>query len=241
MTPFKLTIGLESPICMTRPIALDALLAYALYRHTADLHIAHNELPLKRTDSLWHASGIRFVGGLIKSPVNFNQSLKNDDLDGKFFKPNRKNGINYKAIDQKRDEYKANLDNYVIYQCKSQTVVFFGYGDAQKVKDLLSSYVFNLGKKHSFGHGKISNIIVEETSVDQSVYHESYGVMRPIPIEHQLSEFYDLENKAVDTERVSYYPPYYTSEQFNTPKAFCFVPSDVNIQVVDDNKVDDFF
>ena len=53
----KVIAHLNSPIILGGGfLTFDALLAAIVFERTEDLHKAHNELPIKRTGELFHAS-----------------------------------------------------------------------------------------------------------------------------------------------------------------------------------------
>ena len=233
MEAIKVSFELKSPLIFDMPISLDALLAFALYQETDDLHVAHEELPLKRTGGVWHASQIRMEGPVMYQSVDFSMSLKESDMDKRLFAPGRSNRYSY--IDQVRGEHKANLDRYPGLVSKTNKVHFFAFGDKEKIEALLRSNVFSLGKKHQQGYGSISSLTVESADDDFSLYHPEMGVMRPIPIDLVLP--FEISSQKTASELTAFAPPYYQTEQ-----KLCYVPSSIVYTAMDiEQDEDDFF
>lgn len=237
MKPLHIKIELKSPVICSSPICLDALLGFSLFQETNDIDIAHNELPLKRTDGIWHASQIRIQGPVKMEEVTFFASLKEKDQDIRSFSPNNKKGDEYLFIDTARGEHKASSDKYSSYQSRENIIHFFAFGDEDKVRELLRSNVFAIGKKHNHGYGSIVKIEVESISEDYSIYHPDYGVMRSIPCNSSLSKEFNLDSiKDIDTELTSFSPPYYEGE-----RSSCYVPSSIEIDIKAEEVTHDVF
>lgn len=236
MKPLHIKMELKSLVICTSPICLDALLAFSLYQETNDLHVAHNELPLKRTDGVWHASQIRVQGPVKIGNVSYFSSLKEKDQDTRLFAPNGRSK-DYVFIDTLRGKHKATTDNYNAYQSKDSIVHFFAYGEADTIRELLQANIFAIGKKHNHGYGSIVKIEVNEIEDDYSIYHPDFGVMRSLPCDSRLASEHGLPSKKnMDTELSAFAPPYY-----DTKRELCYVPSSIVIEMVEEEVTHDVF
>ena len=229
--PLQIIFTLKSPVIMKQPINLDALLAYSVYLNTRDLNKAHNELPLSRTEDVWHSSFIRFESPLTILPISYTSGLKQDDQDKRQFQGSGKNLDKYNYIDQKRGEFKATLQTYQGFESKSQRAHFFCHGDKNEIKSLLTN-IYAIGKKHQQGYGAIEKVEVVSIEEDYSLYHPRWGVMRNIPCDAK----FNINTHDTDTELLAIKPPYWE----NSP-ILCFVPNSVTIDSVENTSVDNFF
>jgi hypothetical protein len=221
---------------MNHPIQLDSLLAYAMYKHTDSLEEAHENLPLKRTNNVYHASAIRFENPIRIVQVDFSQGLKQSDIDKRQFKPNAKKGERYLYIDTKRGEHKAFIDAYSAHESRTGIIHFFANGDKEKIEALLKNYIFSIGKKHNQGYGAVESITVSEIEEDLSFYHPECGVMRNLPVSH----FTSPKTFGSSSELTKFKPPYANWDN-NTPLELCFTPGSVTIDFVRDEPADNFF
>jgi len=235
MNNLKITLRFNSPIIATDLIHLDAVLAYALYKHTNNLDDAHNRLPLKKTNGVYHASAFRLQSPIRCVNADFNGSIRNSDLDTALFKPNSSNGTRYLYIDTVRGEHKANLDAYLAYESLHSMGYFYAHGDKDEIEALLTTYVVGIGKKCHLGFGEITSIEIEIIQEDISLFDPQMGVMRSIPL-HLLDAFNISTKAGVDTELSSYYPPYY-----QTKMDVCAVPNSIECDTVLGVEVDDYF
>lgn len=232
MEAIRVSFKLKSPLIIDTPICLDSLLAFALYQESGDLNVAHEQLPLARTNGVWHASQMRMEGPVMYQSVDFSMSLKQADMDTRLFSKNGRKG--YVFIDQVRGDHKANLDAYQGLVSKTGMVHFYAFGDKEKIESLLRAHIFAIGKKHQQGYGSIESMTVESIERDYSMLHPSMGVMRQLPVESDFGSAMD-GIEGLSTEFTAFAPPYY-----QTPQQLCYVPhsvlhtaSDIVVQVDD--------
>lgn len=217
MNSFAVVATVSTPIISNGFLTLDAVLAAIIYRRTGDLHAAHNDIPLARTGVVWHGSQA-FFDRYTMGFTGLVRSMKPDDLESGKWEIVSKRKTNYPLhIDQKRDvaqhEWRSRMDQY--QTINTQHVYWFGHGDIERVKDLLSD-MQGIGKKTSHGFGQVDSLNIEPTDVDLSLRLPDGSPARPIPADMwqatggdkgARSGFYALE------------PPY-----FESPKVLCVVP-----------------
>tara|TARA_R110002033_G_scaffold135713_4_gene175391 strand:+ start:78552 stop:79259 length:708 start_codon:yes stop_codon:yes gene_type:complete len=235
MDNLKITLHFLAPIIATEAIHFDAVLAYAMYKHTNDLDIAHDSLPLKKTNGVYHASAFRLQSPVRTIIADFNGALRNSDMNTDLFAPNSVKSDKYLYIDTARGAHKAELNSYMAYESLHSMGYFFAVGNKIEIEALLRTYVFGIGKKSQAGFGQIQSIEVEVIDEDKSLFDAEMGVMRNIPI--NIFESLGFEQRAeFDTELVASYPPYYITEPLE-----CAVPSSMVYDKLLNVEVDDFF
>ena len=233
MDNLRITFNFTSPVIMTKPLHFDAVLSYAMFQHTDDLDVAHNQLPLKKSKGIYHASALRLQHPIRQVECDFNGGVRQGDQDVSLFKPTSKRGNKYGYIDTVRGDHKSFMNTYTGYESAHHKGYFYVCGDKDEIKRLLDAYVFALGKKgHSGSYGSFDSYSIEEVDQDYSLRHPKMGVMRALPI----SEFSEFSTDECCTEYSGFYPPYY-----QTGAQMCLMP----LSIVDNSKidvvVDDFF
>ncbi|GGB53522.1 hypothetical protein GCM10011607_12610 [Shewanella inventionis] len=235
MDNLKITLKFLTPVIASEPIHIDAVLAYAKFKHTNDLDAAHNRLPIKKTNGVYHASALRLQSPARIVKADFNGSLRPQDMNTRLFAPNALRGSKYLYIDTARGEHKAELNSYIAYESLHSTGYFFVVGDKDEIETLLNTYVFGIGKKSHAGFGQIESISIEIIDEDKSIYCDELGVMRNTPM-HVFKELGYKKTSIVDSELATYFPPYYKTEPVE-----CVVPSSLFYDKLFEVAVDDFF
>jgi hypothetical protein len=186
-----------------------------MYNATNDVDKALNDLPLKKTGEIYHASSMRMSLPIRYVPIDFVAGLKGEvDLSTNNYAPDKKQ---YKGFDDKRGEYKAQLDTYTGQF--SDEVIFYTVGDADKIKELLT-FIDGIGRKTNQGVGGFSSFTIEEMDDDWSLYHDSMKVMRPIPKIVLKDMFPKINCKSLVWDKVAFKGPYWEASN----QADCYVP-----------------
>ena len=179
---FKLSIELLTPFYMGHRITLDGLLSAAIYNATGMTGDENAALiPLESDYGVFKGSSL-FVGGEYRHrAVGRIMALKGDsDMNVNAFSPNGRGG-RYTFIDSQRDAYKYNMSHYQGIQ--AETVEFYGFGDAEKCRDLIQNFIFGIGKRANSGAGQIGEITIHYLDWDQSYIREDGQPARPLPLE----------------------------------------------------------
>lgn len=179
MKKLGIEFTLSSPLILGQGfLTLDAVLAYANEFYNPTNHVAAIEqLPLKRTEGIWHASAVQLDVNTVVDNESFLMSLRGEsDHNTDAFLPNTRR--DYRKINQKRRPWKTHLDQVVTYH--APCVRFFCVGDAERISTLLS-VLPGLGKKVAHGNGEIDAITITEADEDYSWCGPEGQVMRPVP------------------------------------------------------------
>ena len=163
MQCFRVIFELAEPVIAPYGISLDGLLAAAAVRAGADFKTAHLDLPILKTDTIYHASELFFIGPAQTYPVPYVRSLKPEQWDRATFRDGR--GHVLRKITA-RDDYKNLLDKY--QAVATPAAVAFGVGEVDAVSALLD-HIEAIGKKASSRMcGRLAGISVETTDGDPS-------------------------------------------------------------------------
>lgn len=170
--PFLLDINLKTPVIIKKRLMLDALLMAALEIENGAADIPLSEIPLRQTDGLSHGSQLFVRQDSIKSPVIF---TKRCEFDAALY-AEENNKTKYVSVP--RGEAKIRMDTYE--STHSNNVYFFGCGDIERVKALMS-LIEGIGKRNTEGFGAISQFMIWPIKNDVSLLHGEIP-MRPIPL-----------------------------------------------------------
>lgn len=181
MKTFQLTLKLATPFFCKERLTLDALLSAAVFNATGlmgEETAAH--IPLAREDGIFKGSSYFCPNTYRHVNVGRVMSLKSErDLSPELFKPQMR-GDKYGHVDQKRGEYKSNLDSYPGFSAKE--IYFWGVGDPEKTANLIRNFIPGIGKRCNAGAGEIVDVLVFETDDDYSWKTERGDPARPLPV-----------------------------------------------------------
>lgn len=217
MYPFRLKIELKSPIIPgDRPTNLDALLAAAIDRRFNDWDRTEEELKrlLKMTGSVYHASAMKFgvtiKESLINKKLTLIKSMKDEkDLGPPHYWPDGKETGQYKSVLIEGGFSKISLHHFKAL--KSPFVIFYGYGDPERISQYLEFCLIGLGMHgNRHGAGNIGNIHYEVIDSDFSLLDKNKKPNRPLPLDLFQSLGGCPSVEAVEGVRVAF--PYYSSE-----------------------------
>jgi hypothetical protein len=209
----KLTIvaELQTPIITGGGyMTFDALLAGVLFDQLQDVEAAHEAVPIKSTDGLFHASAA-FYDPIEVGRTSFVANLRADhSLDADLF-PRKKDGSIYKKLGRlKRQHYGAVMNTY---DCiTTDRIEWFVEGDKEDIEPLTADIHF-IGKRRASGFGEIKKWLVEpgELAGLMGLMKEP---LRPIPVERFTGDTSAI--KADTGWRPAYWHP--------TNRAICYVP-----------------
>ena len=230
----QISFHMTQPVINRHFLTLDAVLSRAMYNATGSVEKALNDLPIKRTEDLYHASSLRLMMPIRYVPVDFVAGLKGEiDLSTMNYSPD---GKKYKIFDDKRNQYKVQMDKYSAQY--SSEAVFYVCGDPEKI-DQLMSFIDGLGKKTNQGIGGFHRYAISTIEHDWSLYQETLKVMRPIP-KTLFAELYpDVSVDNLSWDKVAYKGPYWDKEN----QLDCYVPDNdrVPLEMPGDIEFDDVF
>jgi hypothetical protein len=173
MDKLQITAKLSGPfITGGGYLTFDALLASAVYSLTEDVDQAHNHLPLKQVDGLYHASAAIYEP-LALGKIAIVQSMRPDDLwlDHKWLKKNKHGAVHTKF---------SNLSDNILntYQSIATTAMtWYCEGDADRIRSLLT-HLPMIGKKRAC---VVTHWEVEAGELD-GVHGYADEPMRPVPV-----------------------------------------------------------
>lgn len=201
----KVIAHLNSPIILGGGfLTFDALLAAIVFERTEDLQKAHNELPLKRTGELSHASSAILFPD-VTEPRTFTASMRwQHDMSPDYFKQKRKvSALRKRDFGNVFNTYNSLVAKEVIWYCE---------GDRDAIHELLEGVAF-IGKRRGSGYGEVRNWVIEDGDYD-GILGFNDNPMRPIP-----EALYEGNKDALKIE-TAWKPPYWEP----TNKAICFAP-----------------
>ncbi|KZX84834.1 hypothetical protein A3715_17505 [Oleiphilus sp. HI0009] len=213
LMPLEIKFTLSQPVIVNHFLTLDGVLSWAMFQATGDIEKAANELPIKRTDGIYHASSVRFSLPIKKEIADFTAGLRGEeDLSTNKFRPDKKK---YIGFDNARGDYKAQLDGY--NAIRSKEAVFYCVGEKEKIEELLT-FLPGLGKKTNQGFGAYQYITITEIAEDKSMYDDRLGVMRPVNEETLRKLGVNTHNCISDVTSIA--PPYWDKNK----QVECLVP-----------------
>ncbi|RAP49678.1 MAG: hypothetical protein BZ138_07445 [Methanosphaera sp. rholeuAM270] len=181
-TPLCVEVSIRPPLFTTNPwIYLDGILSYLCMRDALGeeyyslpshetVDISCLQLPLKKTDDVYHASV-----GVMNNPV-----LKRNT----FYKRFTDKETHHLIPKQRKGRIRTNSGHFKDFMINmpmiiTNKVTFYCCGDKKEITRLLGNLT-HLGKKTSIGGGHIKEIHIHETEVDYSFYKDG-NIMKPLP------------------------------------------------------------
>lgn len=204
--------SLETPVIKSvGTLPLDSLLAAMIYRESEDIAIAHRDIPLDRTDGLWHGSAAFFCTHELRSKeAKYVRALSMEDLESNQWKLDTKRPL---WVDQARNDTAHQWARLIgSYQLISaSTVRWFGRGDIDRVSELMAK-VTAIGKKsaHGFGIVRPDSLVVIEMPHNAALEWNKKP-MRQIP--KATWESWGNVAADLDVEYAPCEPPYLESEK----------------------------
>ena len=181
----QFTALLKTPIIMRGHLTFDALLAALLFdRDGGRWQDAHQRIPLRQTDGLYHASAAILEGGVRAGKVGFSASLRaRHDLDPGLIKKGKDGVRLHRKLDEKRRRAFGNVFN-TYSAITARAVSWYCEGDVEAIKDLLHDARF-IGKRRASGFGEIveGQRRIETGVALDGLVDENGKPMRPIPVE----------------------------------------------------------
>lgn len=212
MDKLTITATLNSPVVSGGGYwTLDALLAAVLFDQCQDVERAHNNIPIRSTHGLFHASAaimepietgrISFVANM-RADHSLNPDLIAKGKDGKQL---------HKRLGRlRRQDFGAVMNHYSI--ATASEVTWFAEGDGEAIQRLLHGVHF-VGKRRASGFGEVA-----DWKVDQGEFDGVVGAMgeplRPVPLELFNG---DRNSLKVDT---AWKPAYWNPAH----RAICYAP-----------------
>jgi CRISPR type IV-associated protein Csf3 len=224
--PFYVNVGLQTPVVLGQRayLTLDSVLAALIYADTGDVEAAHRDIPLARTDAVWHGSAAFFDSIMHRSTQPaFKRSIEpREEMWAPAYQTGTGRNSNKprpQRVDTQRGKYKSDMDHYT--GIAASTLRWFGCGDIAAVRDLLDGLRF-VGKKSRHGWGQVARIDIDEATEDLSLLHAQGAEaqpMRPIPV--VLWEQMGQSSQGLLQRTAPVAPPYF-DEASSTR---CVVPS----------------
>ena len=195
-------------------MTLDGLLAALKFEATGDLEQAHNDLPLQRTQGVWHASAahldtwhvgrVGFVANL-RAAHDLDMTLIARKKDGQ---PHTKLGL------ARRRDFGAVMNSYKSHA--ASTISWYAQGDAGEVERMLQGVAF-IGKRRASGFGQVSGMRIEPDELNGVTGY--FGEpLRPVPVDIFLEAFGgDASSLRADA---AWRPAYWNPDN----RAICHVP-----------------
>jgi len=212
MDRFLLTLNMSSPLITGGGyMTLDALLAAILFDEHEDLERAHQEIPLRCTNGLWHASAAIFERqdtGRFAFVANLRAM---HDLDPDLVAKNAQGRLHRSLGLTRRRDFGAVMNSYSMISVS--TISWYAEGDASAVERLISGVHF-IGKRRANGFGEIRSFSIEPAELDGLL--GNFGEpLRPTP------EAYFAGDKKSLRVDAAWKPAYWHPDN----RAICFVPS----------------
>lgn len=180
-TCFRIKLALATPISLSAPLTLDALLSAAVANATGlegEATIPH--IPLEQKDGIFQGSALFLHPRYRHDVVGRVMALRSErDLSIQLFRPNGKQYVNVQT--DKAKKYANKLSAYPGY--RATEVYFYGVGDAERTAYLIANFIPGIGKRATGGAGEILSVSVSETEEDYSWRLPNGTPARPLPVE----------------------------------------------------------
>jgi len=175
---FTIAVELVTPAIIST-LTLDGLLGAILFDELQDVDKAHDAIPLRCRDGLFHASVALPVGMIEVGKHGLIAGLRAiHDLDPTLIKQG-KNGQPHRHIGLTRRSDFGNVMNG--YQTvMAQAIQWHAEGDADQVLELLQDVQF-IGKRRTAGFGQVRGWQLIETDLD-GIADAAGQPLRPVPL-----------------------------------------------------------
>lgn len=212
MDRFAVTLRLASPLVTGGGyMTLDALLAAVLFDSGETVEAAHEKIPLKNTQGLWHGSAAVYETLEVGRQAFVANLRATHDLNPDLVAKNKQGAIHTKISLGRRRDFGAVMNGYPYLVANS--VTWYGEGDATQVENLLRSVRF-IGKRRASGFGEVSGVEMSPADADGVV--GLFGEpLRPVPL-----ELFTGDKSAIRGD-AAWRPAYWRPEN----RAICYLPS----------------
>lgn len=180
--PLMVQCKIVPPLYLSNPwLYFDGILSYLCMRDALQeefwsipsnitIDISNLQLPLKKTEDVYHASV-----GIMNKPVLKKNTIFKRFTDKETYHLTKK---------QQGGKIRTNAGHYKDFMINLPLIItdnikWYCNGDKKSIRHLLK-HLTNLGKKTSIGGGYIKNIKITETETDYSFYKDGY-VLKPTP------------------------------------------------------------
>ena len=176
MEPLKITAKLLSPIITgaSAYMTLDGILGSVLFDQLQDVDQAHASIPIKQTNSLFHASAM-IVEPIAEGKTAFIAGLyATHSIDPDLIKKNKKNQIHANVF---TSTFTNVMNSYRTITAPDAT--WYVVGDSERIKALLNDVQF-IGKRRASGFGRVQSWTIESADTDGLLSFDQ--PLRPIPV-----------------------------------------------------------
>lgn len=212
METFQVTAELSSPLVIGGGyFTLDALLGGILFEQLADVEKAHDAIPIRSDDGLFHASAAQ-IEPHSQNSITFVANMRADHaIHPDLLQRNRNTGRIHRRLGRtRRQDFGAVLNKYTAFN--TADVIWYAEGDPVETERLLSEVQF-IGKRRGSGFGEVKN-----WRIDTADFNGLTGPfdepLRPVPIDRFKG---DKESLKVDA---AWRPAYWHPDN----RALCFAP-----------------
>lgn len=170
---------LRSPLIARGYLTFDALLGALLFDRLGDPDAAHEAIPIRKTEGLFHASAAVYDVKEVRQ-VSITASLRaRHDLSDHLLKKNRDGTRLHRTLGEtRRRDYGNVLSSYRAME--TPTVTWHCEGDLDAIGDLLADADF-IGKKRTAGFGQVASWDVRDGETD-GLTDANGRPLRPIPV-----------------------------------------------------------
>lgn len=211
MQGLQITATLKSPVIIgsSAYMTLDGILGAVLFDQMQDIEGAHNSIPIKQTEGLFHASAV-IIEAIEKSRTAFIAGLyPTHSLDPDLILKNKKGGL-HRAFDSSV----TNVMN-TYRQITAPIATWYVVGDAERILSLLNTVHF-IGKRRASGFGQVASWNIEPTDTDGLTYEDE--PLRPIPVDLFQGD------KTLPIVDAAWRPAYWDLRN----RAACYAPASIN-------------
>lgn len=216
--PIKVSMSIRPPLYLANPwIYLDGILSYLCLRDALGedywslpsdqiVDISHLDIPLKKTDDIYHTSV-----SILNHPV-----LKKDTIYKRFTDKESY----HLSEKQRQGKIRTNAGHYKDFMINlplivTDNVTWYCNGDKKELQRLLK-HIHYIGKKTSIGGGYVKKISITETEADYSFYKDGY-ILKQIPGKLKVNI---PVTPGSNWSRCTYKPPYWD----NSKVTLCRMP-----------------
>ena len=212
MIPFQIHMKLKSPLIMFRyPPSLASIVWNCLFFHLRDEVKAKAQLfsIFKSTEEVLHASNLFFVVSphqtlIAKSHTKVGAMHYEKDLNQFYCKPNGRKDT-YTKLLVSGGPYKNRFR--LLESFHSPRVLFYGFGDIERIVNLLNFYLLGVGAEVNSGSGQVDDIRWNSIENDYSLIGPDHLPARPIPVS-VYNRMKRTESNRVNIELCNYSHPY---------------------------------